>query len=138
MPVMQCSRTDADNLDTVLSDREIELDPKGYFLIYLDRSACLICADLYSNSINDEGIACDPETGKPLPCSSPLKRQPIATFKGQTAKELCVNLFEKPQVISIENGAATIIDRLDHAAYIGREAMRAEVALYSDGEYIQD
>ena len=138
MSVMQCSRTDANNIDTALSDREIELDPKGYFLIYLDRSSGFICADLYSNSINDAGIACDPETGKPLPCSSSLKRQPIATFKGRTAKELCVNLFEKPKVISIENGKIMIIDRLDHAAYLGREAMRAEIALYTDGEYIQD
>ena len=138
MSVMLCSRTDANNLDNALSDREIQLDPKGYFLIYLDRSACLICADLYSNSINNEGIACDPETGKPLPCSGTLKRQPIVTFRGRTAKELCVNLFEQTQVIPIENGAMTIIDRLDHAAYVGREAVRAEVALYSDGEYIQD
>ena len=132
---MPCSRTDANNLDTALSNREIELDPKGYFLIYLDRSSCLICADLYSNSINDSGIACDPETGEPLPCSGSFKRQPIATFKGRTAKELCVNLFEIPQV---ENVGTTVIDRLDHAAYVGREAMRAEIALYADGEYIQD
>ena len=138
MSVMQCSRTDANNLDTALSDREIELDPKGYFLIYLDRSACLICADLYGNSINDEGIACDPDTGEPLPCSGTLKRQPIVTFKGRTAKELCINLFEKPQMMPIENGTTTIIDRLDHAAYVGREAMRAEIALYADEEYIQD
>ena len=131
---MQCSRTDANNLDTALSDREIELDPKGYFLIYLDRSSGHICSDLYSNSINDEGIACDPETGKPLPCSGSLKRQPIATFKARTAKELCVDLFE---TFPIKHGT-TVIDRLDHAAYLGREAMRAEIALYTDGEYIQD
>jgi dihydropteroate synthase len=135
MSVMPCSRTDANNLDTALSDREIELDPKGYFLIYLDRSSGLICADLYSNSINDEGIACDPKTGKPLPCSGSLKRKPIAIFKGRTAKELCVNLFEVPQS---ENVGTTVIDRLDHAAYLGREAVRAEIALYSNGEYIQD
>ena len=132
---MQCSRTDANNLDIALSNREIELDPKGYFLIYLDRSSGFICADLYSNSINDAGIACDPETGKPLPCSGPSKGKPIATFKGRTAKELCVELFEMPQ---IETLRTTVIDRLDHAAYLGREAMRAEIALYSDGEYIQD
>ena len=131
---MPCSQTDANNLDTALSDREIELDPKGYFLIYLDRSSGSICADLYSNSINDAGVACDPETGKPLPCSGSLKRQPIATFKGRTAKELCVDLFE---TFPIKN-ETTVIDRLDHAAYLGREAMRAEIALYTDGEYIQD
>jgi Domain of unknown function (DUF4346) len=117
-------------LDTRLSNREIDLDAKGYFLIYLDRPSGLICADLYSNSINDAGIACDPETGEPLPCAGKLDRQPIATFRGRTAKELCVALFETPQ----EN----VIDRLDHAAYLGREAMRAELALYSNEEYIQD
>ncbi len=121
---------DALALDTRLSNRDIDLEAKGYFLIYLDRSSGLICADLYSNSINDAGVACDPETGEPLPCSGKLDRQPIATFRGRTAKELCIALFETPQ----EN----VIDRLDHAAYLGREAVRAELALYSNEEYIQD
>ncbi len=128
--MMKLSMADAQELDAKFSNREIELDAKGYFLIYLDRSIGVICADLYSNTINDAGIACDPETGKPLPCTGKLERKPIAMFRGRTAKELCIAIFETPQ--------EAIIDRLDHAAYVGREAMRAEMALYGTEEYIQD
>ncbi|OUC14376.1 MAG: hypothetical protein B0A82_12195 [Alkalinema sp. CACIAM 70d] len=122
--------TDAKVLDDKLSNRFIELDETGYFLIYLDRAAGHICADLYSNTINDKGLACDPETGEPLPCNGPLERKPIAVFRGRTAKELCIELFEKPE--------PPLGLRLDHAAYLGREFMRAEVALYNDQEYVQD
>jgi dihydropteroate synthase len=127
---MKLSWVDAQKLDAEFSNREIELDAKGYFLIYLDRSIGLICADLYSNTINNAGIACDPETGTPLPCTGTLERKPIAMFRGRTAKELCIAMFETPH--------EKILDRVDHAAYVGREAMRAEIALYGTEDYIQD
>ncbi len=138
--MLKLSRDEALALDTKFSDRHIDLDPKGYFLIYLDRSAGLICADLYSNSINDAGIACDPLTGKPLPCSGKLERKPVEEFRGRTAKELCIALFEIPQIekSQSERPQESAIDRLDHAAYLGREAMRAEMALYGGEEYVQD
>ncbi|NJM49120.1 MAG: DUF4346 domain-containing protein [Alkalinema sp. RU_4_3] len=116
-------------LDDRLSNRFIELDTAGYFLIYLDRTAGCICADHYSNTINDSGLACDPATGKPLPCNVKVERKPIAQFRARTAKELCIELFEKK---------ANPITRLDHAAYLGREFVRAEMALFSDEDYIQD
>lgn len=117
-------------LDHKLSNRFIELDPEGYFIIYLDREAGLICAKHYSNVINDKGLACDPETGKPLPCDGTLQRPPTTTFTGRTAKELCIKIFEeaKPCPLSF----------LDHAAYLGREFVRAEMALLTGQDYIQD
>jgi Domain of unknown function (DUF4346) len=137
--MLKLSRDEALALDTKFSDRQIDLDPKGYFLIYVDRSVGLICADLYSNSINDAGVACDPVTGEPLPCSGKLERKPVAEFRGRTAKELCIALFETPQIdLQIDMPQESVIDRLDHAAYLGREAMRAEMALYGDEEYVQD
>lgn len=123
--------TDAlSDLDNQLSKRFIELDPNGYFLIYVDRDAQLICAKHFTNVINDRGLACDPATGKPLPTRGKVERAPTATFCGRTAKELCIKIFEttKPCPISY----------LDHAAYLGREFMRAEVALVSGQEYVQD
>jgi len=51
-------------IDHQLSKRPIALDPAGYFIIYLDREAGLICAKHYSNIINEKGLAVDPETGK--------------------------------------------------------------------------
>jgi dihydropteroate synthase len=126
------SQTIADTtaLDHKLSNRHIELDPNGYFIIYLDRDAQLICAKHYTNVINDKGLACDPETGEPLPCNTKLERQPSTVFKGRTAKELCIELFEKPETC--------LVTRLDHAAYLGREFVRAEIALLNEQNYIQD
>lgn len=120
----------AQAIDVELSNRFIELDEKGYFLIYLDREQGLICADLYSNTIDDQGIACDPETGEPLPCDKKTVRRSVLQFQGRTAKALCIEIFEKP-----END---VISRLEHAAYLGRECVRAEIALYSEDEYVQD
>ncbi len=117
-------------LDDQLSNRLIELDPSGYFIIYLDRAAQRIRAEFYTNTINDKGLACDPETGEPLPCGGELKRQPSRVFQGRTAKELCIEIFEKPEMCCIT--------RFDHAAYLGREFVRAEHCLLSDREYVQD
>lgn len=116
--------------DDKLSNRFIELDPCGYFIIYVDRASRLICAEHYTNTINGKGLACDPETGEPLPCGGELKRRPMQIFKGRTAKELCIEIFEKPETCCIS--------RLDHAAYLGREFVRAEQCLLNDREYVQD
>ncbi len=113
-----------------LSQRFIELDPGGYFLIFLDKSAGLICAEHYANDINDQGLATDPETGEPLACRGSLKRQPTARFQAQTAKELCIQIFEQPEIC--------LVTKLDHAAYLGREFIRAEIALASGTDYLQD
>jgi dihydropteroate synthase len=121
---------DATAVDRTLSTRHIDLDPEGYFIIYVDRTATLIYAKHYSNTINEQGIACDPATGKPLPCNSKLDRIPTQIFSGRTAKEICVQLFEQTKPCPVS--------RLDHAAYLGREFQRAEAALFSQQEYIQD
>jgi dihydropteroate synthase len=116
--------------DHKLSNRYIELDPAGYFIIYVDRAAGLICAKHYTNVINDKGLACDPETGEPLPCNVKVERIPTAIFAGKTAKELCIRIFEETQPCPISH--------LDHAAYLGREFVRAEMALINGHEYVQD
>ncbi|MBF2000733.1 MAG: DUF4346 domain-containing protein [Synechococcales cyanobacterium C42_A2020_086] len=117
-------------LDNQYSNRHIDLDPDGYFIIYVDRDAKRLCAEHYSNTINDQGLACDPETGKPLPCNGSLKRVPTAVFSGRTAKELCIQIFEATKPCPVRY--------LDHAAYLGREFVRAELALLSGQEYVQD
>ncbi|KPQ37096.1 MAG: Dihydropteroate synthase-related protein [Phormidesmis priestleyi Ana] len=119
-------------LDNKLSKRFIELDPDGYFLIYIDREAKLLCAKHFTNTINDKGLACDPETGEPLCVNGSGKpRQSEQLFTGRTAKELCMKIFEDK-----ENSCP--ISYLDHAAYLGREFVRAEIALIEGTEYIQD
>lgn len=117
-------------LDKNLSNRFIELDPAGYFIIFVDREAELICAKHYTNVINDKGLACDPETGEPLPCNVKVERVPTAVFTGRTAKELCIKIFEETKPCPITY--------LDHAAYLGREFVRAEMALIMGQDYVQD
>ncbi|PSN18464.1 hypothetical protein C7271_12405 [filamentous cyanobacterium CCP5] len=117
-------------LDDNLSNRFIELDPDGYFLIYLDREQGLICAKHFTNVINDKGLACDPETGEPLACSGGPQRPHSTLYTARTAKELCIALFEAE--------SRPPISRLDHAAYLGREFVRAEIALINNQNYVQD
>lgn len=118
-------------LDDQLSKRFIELDPDGYFLIYLDRDAQLICAKHFTNTINEKGLACDPETGEPLCTKGGKVRQSEKLFTGRTAKELCIRIFE-------DKDSECPISYLDHAAYLGREFVRAEIALVEGTEYVQD
>lgn len=117
-------------IDHKLSHRHIDLDPGGYFIIYLDREAGLICAKHFTNIIDDRGLAVDPETGKVIPAKGKVERTTNTLFTGRTAKELCVTVFEQTQ--------PSPVTMLDHAAYLGRELVRAEFALVSGQEYIQD
>jgi dihydropteroate synthase len=117
-------------IDEKLSKRHIELDPGGYFIIYLDREAGLICAKHFTNVIDDRGLAVDPETGKVIPARGKVERTQSTLFTGRTAKELSVSIFEQTQPCPVT--------LLDHAAYLGREFVRAENALVSGQEYVQD
>lgn len=117
-------------IDEKLSQRHIDLDPSGYFIIYLDREAGLICAKHFTNTINERGLAVDPETGKPIPARGKVERTHTAFFTGRTAKEICVKIVEQTQ--------PSPVTRLDHAAYLGREFVRAENALINGQEYVQD
>jgi len=117
-------------IDDKLSKRHIDLDPSGYFIIYLDREAGLICAKHFTNVIDDRGLAVDPETGKVIPAKGKVERTQSTLLTGRTAKELCVAIFEQTQPCPVT--------LLDHAAYLGRELVRAENALISGQEYVQD
>jgi dihydropteroate synthase len=117
-------------IDKELSNRHIDLDPDGYFIIYVDREAGTICAKHYTNAIDDRGLATDPETGKVIPAKGKVTRSNTTVFTGRTAKELCVKLFEQTQPCPLS--------MLNHAAYLGREFVLAEAALLSGAEYIQD
>lgn len=114
-----------------LSKRHIDLDPGGYFLIYLDRQAGQICAKHFTNIIDERGLALDPETGKPIPVRGKVERSHTQIYQGRTAKELCIQLFE-------QRDTPSPVTYLDHAAYLGREFMRAEMALIAGEDYIQD
>jgi dihydropteroate synthase len=117
-------------IDDKLSQRHLDLDPGGYFIIYIDREARLICAKHFTNVIDERGLAIDPETGKVIPAKGKVERTQSTLFTGRTAKELCVSIFEQTQPCPVT--------KLDHAAYLGREFVRAESALVDGEEYVQD
>jgi dihydropteroate synthase len=117
-------------VDDKLSQRHIDLDPAGYFIIYLDRDAGLICAKHYTNVIDERGLAVDPETGKVIPARGKVERTHTILYTGRTAKELCVKLLEETKPCPVT--------MFDHAAYLGREFVRAENALITGAEYVQD
>lgn len=118
-------------IDDKLSKRPIALDPGGYYIIYLDREAGLICTKHYTNIINEKGLAVNPETGEVIAArGKKVERTSATLYTGRTAKELCVKVIEEAQPCPIT--------MLDHAAYLGREFTRAEYALITGEEYIQD
>jgi hypothetical protein len=117
-------------LDDHLSQRFIALDPAGYFLIKLDRLRAELIAEHYGNGIDERGLATDPETGEVLSCRGAGPRAPLAIYRGRTAKELGIALTE--------GEGPYPLSRLDHALYLGRELQKAEQALATGVEYIQD
>ena len=117
-------------LDAQLSQRTIQLDPSGYVLIKLDREKGELIVEWFSNGINEQGLATNPETGEVLACKGSAPREPIKIFKGRSAKELGIALTETNE--------QPFISKLDHALYIGRELQRAEACLENGKDYVQD
>lgn len=117
-------------LDASLSDRFIALDPRGYFLIRVDYANQELVAEHYGNTINEKGLATDPETGEVIRCQGAGPRAPLAVYRGRTAKELGIALTETAE--------PNPISRLDHALYLGRELQRAEGCLERGENYLQD
>jgi len=116
-------------IDIKLSNREIDLDPLGYFIIKIDLISKRIIAEHYLNNIDGAGIAIDPITNKPIECGSKEERKYNKLFSGNTAKEIGILITEKED---------SLISKFDHALYLGRELQRAEECLLKNIKYIQD
>ena len=116
-------------IDNNLSNRYIDLDPNGYFIIKVDLVVNKIILEHYLNNINDDGYALDPETNEPIKCDSENKRVSNEVFEGISAKQIGILITEERN---------DLITRLDHALYLGRELQKAEECLYKKIPYIQD
>ena len=79
---------------------------------------------------NEKGEICDMQ-GNKISCSGDNRPDPAAVFEGRTAKELTVKALEKWE-------HAREVLSVGHAAYIGREAQRAEACLLAGKHYQQD
>ena len=116
-------------IDNDLSNRYIDLDPNGYFIIKVDLEKNKIILEHFLNTIDEEGYALDPETNEPIKCDSRYKRSSNAVFEGISAKGLGILITEERN---------DLITRIDHALYLGRELQKAEECLYKKLPYIQD
>ena len=116
-------------IDDNLSNRYIDLDPKGYFIIKVNLEENKITLEHFLNNIDEEGFALDPETNEPIKCDSQNKRVSNEVFKGISAKHLGIMITEERN---------DLITRFDHALYLGRELQKAEECLYQRLPYIQD
>jgi len=117
-------------LDAKLSKRQIELDPKGYFLIKIEPKTNELILEHYLNDIDQKGRAIDPESGEPIGCKTKSRNQPNNIYRGKSAKQLGIQISEGHGPFPISH--------LDHAIYIGRELQRAEQCLVTGKQYIQD
>ena len=118
-------------LDDRLSQRFIALDPKGYFLIKVDHASAELVLEHYGNTIDDKGLAHDPETGEVLSCKGGNgRRKPSCVYRGLTAKQIGIQLTE--------GDGPHPLSSLDHAFYLGRELQKAEVCLMEGTSYVQD
>ena len=127
MPEVPPSRQ---QLDDQLSQRFIALDPAGYFLIRIDLEAAELVVEHYGNGIDERGLATDPDTGEVLSCRGGGVREPLAVFRGCSAKQLGIDLTEGP--------GPHPLTCLDHALYLGRELQRAQTCLEREIDYVQD
>ena len=116
-------------IDNNLSNRYIDLDPNGYFIIKVDLEENKIILEHFLNNINDDGYALDPETNEPIKCDSEYKRPSNEVFEGISAKQIGILITEERN---------DLITRFDHALYLGRELQKAEECLYKKLLYIQD
>jgi len=117
-------------VDDELSKRQIELDPKGYFLIKNEHKTNEIILEHYLNDIDQKGRAIDPKSREPIGCKTKSRNQPSNIYRGKSAKQVGIQISE--------GDGPFPISRLDHAMYIGRELQRAEQCLITDKQYIQD
>ena len=95
-------------IDNDLSNRYIELDPNGYFIIKIDLERKKIILEHYLNTINEEGYALDPTTNEPIKCDSKEIKTCNETFTGISAKEIGILITERRNDLR---------SRFDHALY---------------------
>lgn len=125
---------EAKMVDKFLSTRSKTLDDKGYVLISNDPQKGRIVAKFQSSMLNDKGEVCDLEGNRIHCCGDDANKkqrpEPMIIWEGRTAKEITVKIFEEWEHANIFTP--------NHAAYLGREAQRAEQCLLSGTFYQQD
>ena len=91
--------------------KDVKLDPKGFFVIEIDRKENLIRIEYYSNIYKDNKIV-----------SGKLEK----VFTGNKADALSDTISTHIQKL-----------RQEHYMYLGRELQKAQIALENNTKYVQ-
>ena len=102
-------------------EEEFVPDPKGFFYIYVDKKSGKITVEHYENVEKIHGMRDGDEIK--LIVSGKIKHK----LSDQHAEHLYKKILEK-----------NLVSRLDHAAYLGSELAKAELAIKNNLEYEQD
>lgn len=102
---------------------DVQLDPKGFFTILVDRENDRIVVEHYVAEWDEE--AKKNYSGDWQSCVRSNKLDKV--FHGKTAEELAHTIVRE-----------NLISRYEHAAYLGRELQKAEQALKDGKPYEQD
>ena len=92
--------------------KDVKLDPKGFFVIEIDKTKKEIRVEYYSNVYKGDKIV-----------SGKLEK----VFSGSKANALCDTITKNIPGL-----------RSEHYAYLGRELQRAQEALEEKKKYVQD
>jgi tetrahydromethanopterin S-methyltransferase subunit A len=97
-------------------DRRMVEDPAGFFVIFQDKPRREIVVEFYESVVKDEKKGKKVGTGKLglVVC-------------GTSAEAICHTIARED-----------LVTRFEHAAYLGRELQKAEIALRNRLEYVQD
>ena len=97
-------------------DRRMVQDPSGFFILFLDKERKEIVVEFY------EGVVKDKKKGKKVGTG---KLRLVVC--GRDAEALCHTISR-----------ASLVSRVEHASYLGRELQKAEIALNFGLSYEQD
>ena len=103
--------------------KDVVLDPKGFFIIAIDKSKGEIIVEHYQSEWDEEAVKNYSGDWKACTKSQKLNK----TIRGKTAAEISHTILREG-----------LVSRFEHAAYIGRELQKAESALKNNLTYEQE
>jgi len=103
--------------------KDVALDPKGFFIILLDRENGEIVVEHYTAEWDEEAMK--NYSGNWRACMKSQKLNKV--IRGKNAAEISHTIVREG-----------LVSRLEHAAYIGRELQKAEKSLRENLPYEQD
>ncbi|MDI6807161.1 MAG: tetrahydromethanopterin S-methyltransferase subunit A [Candidatus Aenigmarchaeota archaeon] len=103
--------------------KDVVLDPKGFFTIFIKPESKKIVVEHYTTEWDEEALKNYDGNWKKCMKSHKLNK----VIEGGNAEEICHTVIR-----------LGLVSRLEHAAYLGREIQKAEIALKNNLQYEQE